>query len=192
MKTIILLTSNARKVDSMRAALFGLPIRLRVKNIWLPEIQSEDTGEVAGFAAQFGANKLNAPVIKMDSGFRVDVLGGFPGALVHIVSEKIGPVKFLKFLKQISNRDAQIESSIAFCAPGKKPLIFKGRCYGRVVNSLTISRGSFIDQLFIPYHKYNPQLKTMGELRKSSPESVKYFWGNAEEQFISWLKKGGW
>ena len=188
-KTITLITSNERKIKALKRAIEGFDIQLEIKNVELPEIQDIDTAKVAAFAAQYGANLLKKPVVKMDSGFYIEGLNGFPGTLVHFVDKLIGVERFFEMLKNLKNRKAWIENSLAFCKPGGEPVVFKSKCEGIVVNQLSSSEGSFIDRLFIPYHPKNKSLKTLGEIRKESPELFLEVWGegDAELKFVKWF-----
>ena len=188
-KTITILTGNKRKEKGLKKIFedLGIKIKIEIENPWLPEIQDSDTANVASFAARYGADLLKKPIIKMDSGFSVEELSGFPGTLVHSVDEQVGTERFFEILKNLKNRKAWIENSLAYCRPNKKPIIFKSKCKGVIVKQLLDSEGSFIDRLFIPYHSKNKELKTIGQIRKENPELFSEMWGDAELQFAKWL-----
>ena len=186
-KTILLLTGNERKKQSFEMAIAGFDIKVETDNLWTPEIQSRDNAEVAAYSAQYGANKLNRPVIKMDSGFFIDALNGFPGPFVKYVDTQIGAELFLKLLKDIKNRNANIKHSLAYCEPNGEPIVFNGGCDGTIVEEVRSESGSFIDKLFIANHPNNPQHKTMGEIKDENPVAFQSFWGDTNTQFAKWF-----
>lgn len=191
-KTIILLTGNPRKKDSLETALKNIGATnfiIKTRKMWLPEIQAEDSNEVALFATRYGSNLLKKPVIKMDSGFYINGLNGFPGPLVHSVDEQIGANQFFKILESLENRKASIKNSVAYCEPHKEPIVFSSGCEGKIVKKIFSAEGSFIDRLFIPSHPKNPKEKTIGQIRIDNPELIAEFWGDAESQLIKWLTK---
>ncbi len=186
-KKIILLTGNERKKKSFERAIAGYDILVEIQKPWIPEIQSENNSEVAAYSAKYGANLLNQPVIKMDSGFFIDGLNGFPGPFVSYVDKQIGADLFFKILSDITNRKARIKNSLAYCEPGEDPKIFESGCEGQITKTLSLSEGSFIDKLFIPDHTNNPQKKLMGEIRNENYQSFLDIWGDAEIQFAKWF-----
>lgn len=188
-KVITLLTGNERKKRSLEKAVKGFNVKIEIKDIWLPEIQHVDTEKVAALAARYGANLLKKPVVKMDSGFYIEELNGFPGTLVHIVDKQIGAERFFEILKNLKNRKAYIKNSFAYCEPGKDAMVFSSKCEGVIVEKLFSLKGSFIDRLFIPHHIKNKDLKTLGQIRKESAELFLEIWGDAELQFMKWFTK---
>lgn len=186
-KKITLLTGNERKKRSFEQAIVGYDIEVEIQKPWIPEIQSEDNGEVAAYSAEYGANLLNKPVVKMDSGFFIDGLNGFPGPFVCYVDKQIGADLFFNILKNLTNRNAKIKSSLAYCEPGGKPIIFESGCDGQIAEVLFQGEGSFIDRLFIPDHPNNPQKKFIGEIRNENYQKFLDIWGDAEIQFAKWF-----
>lgn len=189
MKKIILITSSEKKKNSFEKVLSKYDIGVEISDIWIPEIQDEDNTSVAKFSAQFGANLLNKPVVKMDTGLFIDSLNGFPGPYVKYVSEKIGAEKFFKMLESVENKKARISCALAFCEPNKEPVVFKGGCEGRIVDKIKSSDDSFIDKLFIPSHPQNKKNITIGEIRNRNYDQFLEIWGNPEEQFAKWYMK---
>jgi len=55
---------------------------LKTQKINLPEIQSMDVQEVAEHFVKCACEKLGKPVFKVDCGYYLEGLNGFPGALV--------------------------------------------------------------------------------------------------------------
>ena len=186
--SVTLLTGNERKKESLERAAINTNISITTKKVWLPEIQAIECEAVAAFAAEYGANHLNLPVIKMDSGFFIEELNNFPGTLVHSVDTFIGAERFFLLLEHAKNKKAKITNAIAYCEPKNKPVIFSSSCEGSIVSELRNEKGSFVDRLFVPTLK-NPTKKTMGELRIDNPQLAMELWGDAEVQLINWLKE---
>src|SRR5260221_2818596 len=132
MKKIVLLTTNERKRLSFSEAIknASLKIDIEANSLWIPEIQSLDNKAVASFAAQYAANLLKRPVIKMDSGFFVEELNNFPGALVHHVADTIGVSGFFRLAEGLENRNARISNAVAYCEPKGEPVVFESTCDG--------------------------------------------------------------
>lgn len=186
-KIITLMTGNPRKVESLQKAVAPYGYRVEVTKVQFPEIQSNSTAEIAAFAAQWLANKINKPCVKMDSGFFIKEFGCFPGAYVRWIDEGLGAKRFFEILKNTEDKRAMITCSVAYCEPGNNPVTFFSSVQGRVPKKLR-KEGSFIDRLFIPAD-HNPKKLTMGELRESDPETVTELWDKAEKKFIEWLSK---
>jgi XTP/dITP diphosphohydrolase len=187
-KNILLLTGNERKKRSFEKTIEGFDIEVEIEKPWIPEIQSEDNADVAAYSAQYGANFLKRPVIKMDSGFFIDGLDGFPGPFVQYVDKQIGADLFFRVLEDLEDRGAHIKNSLAYCEPGGEPVIFSSGCSGRIVEKIKPGSG-FIDRLFIADHPNNPNHKTMGEIREEDYEAFLSLWGDAELQFAEWFVK---
>ncbi len=122
-KAITLITANEGKKKYLEESAKGFDIKIEVEKIWLPEIQDNDTAKVASFAARYGADLLEKPVVKMDSGFFIEELNGFPGTLVNNVHKQIGAEKFFEIVKTLKNRSARIENSLAYCEPKKEAVV---------------------------------------------------------------------
>lgn len=165
-KSIILLTGNERKKKSFEKAVEAYAIAVKNLNPWIPEIQSSDNEEVAKYSAEFGAKLLGKPVIKMDSGFFIEGIGGFPGPLVKYVDNQIGAEMFFKILKDLRNRKAYIKNALAYCEPNQKPRVFVSVGKGTIVAKIRSAEGSFIDRLFIPSSSVNEKKLTLGEIRE--------------------------
>jgi len=186
-KIITLLTGNERKKRSFERAINGFPINVNIEKPWIPEIQATNNDEVVAYSARYGADLLHEPVVKMDSGFYIEALDGFPGPFVSYADDQIGADRFIKMLVGEKNRRARIQNSLAYCEPGQEPKIFRSGCAGLVVDRVAHKDGSFIDRLFIPDHKFNPEMLTMGDIRESNYELFLDIWGDAEIQFARWL-----
>lgn len=151
MKKITYVTGNWAKIASAKQALE--PLGYEIDNIKMdtPEIQSDDVTDVAKYSAQWAANELGKSVIKNDTGFFIKSLNNFPGAYMHYIDETLGIDKFLKLMEGIEDREAYFKESIAYCEPGKEPVVFEGITKGKIALEKDGKYGwGIIDHTFIP------------------------------------------
>lgn len=150
MKTITYVTGNQAKIESAKYALE--PLGFTIDNIKMetPEIQADDVVEVSKYSAKWACEKLNKPVLKNDSGLFIEELNGFPGVYTRFVDETIGENGVLKLLEGIENRNAYFKESIAYCEPGKDPVVFIGLTKGKIDTKRSGTNGWSWDFIFIP------------------------------------------
>ena len=132
MKKITYVTGNWAKIASAKQALE--PLGYEIDNIKMetPEIQADDVTDVSKYSAKWAAEKLGVPVLKNDSGLFVNSLKGFPGVYTHYADDTIGEEGLLKLMEGIEDRTAYFKESIAYCEPGKEPVVFEGLTKGRI------------------------------------------------------------
>lgn len=147
---ITFITGNAKKVQSAQAALDPFGIKVLQEKIDTPEIQDKDIRRVAEFSARFAANELKKPVIKVDVGFEIEVLNGFPGPFSKFVNEWLSPEKVLKLLDGETNRKAKFIDVVAYCEPSKEPISFIAETYGIISDKSSGENGWGIDKIFVP------------------------------------------
>jgi XTP/dITP diphosphohydrolase len=181
--TVTLVTKNQYKIDSMKKVLEPRGIKLDIESFEVPEIQADSCEEVARFSAEYAANECGKPVVKIDSGIFIEALNGLPGIYASQFQKKLGPEKVLKLMEGETNRKAKIIQAVAYCEPGKAPIVFSGGIEGIIADEVRGEEGMLIDFIFIP----KGSEMTMGELRKADPEKRTEAWGDAKEQFIVWM-----
>ena len=115
-----------------------------------PEIQADDVTEVSKYSAKWAAEKLGVPVLKNDSGLFVNALKGFPGVYTHYADDTIGEDGLLKLMEGIEDRTAYFKESIAYCEPGKEPVVFEGLTKGKIDIKKSGTFGWSWDFIFIP------------------------------------------
>lgn len=150
MISITFITGNAKKVQSVRAALDGYGIKVLQEKIDTPEIQDKDVRKVAEYSASFAANKLSKAVIKVDVGFEIEALNGFPGPFSKFINEWLSPDRILKLLENEKNRKARFTDVVAYCKPGKDPVSFVADTIGEITYKSSGNNGWGIDKIFIP------------------------------------------
>lgn len=150
MKTITFITGNQKKVQSAQSALEKFGIKVLQEKIETPEIQDKDIRKVAEFSARYASAKLNKSVIKVDVGFEIEALNGFPGPFSKFVNEWLSPEKILKLLEGEKNRSAKFIDVVAYCEPGKEPISFIAETKGNINENAFGENGWGIDKIFIP------------------------------------------
>lgn len=149
-KKITYVTGNWAKIASARKALEPLGYEVDNIKIETPEIQADDVTEVAKYSAKWAAEELKIPVMKNDSGLFVKALNGFPGVYTHYADDTIGEKGLLRLLKGAKDRSAYFKESIAYCEPGKEPIVFEGITKGKIALRKSGKYGWTWDKVFIP------------------------------------------
>lgn len=153
MQKITLVTGNKAKLINTRNKL--KPFGIEVDNIKMEtiEIQADTAEEVAAYSAKYAAEILKEPVLKIDSGLYVESLNGFPGPYTHYCEDTIGNKGLLKMMKGNINRNAEFREALAYCYPGKEPVVFSSITKGRIATRESGKYGWSWDFLFIPEGK---------------------------------------
>lgn len=156
-------TSNKNKVLEAQAKL-GKGFSVRQWDVDCPEIQADTLEEVALASARYVIEKY-APkeaFILEDAGLFVDALNGFPGPYSHFVHNTIGCEGILKLLdgKKGDVRKAHFEAVLVYCRQGKcqqgkRPVLFKGICRGKIADSEKGKNGFGFDPIFVPDSEKN-------------------------------------
>jgi len=149
-KTITYVTGNWAKIASAKQALE--PLGYIIDNIKMetPEIQADDVSEVAAYSAKWASEKLGKAVLKNDSGLFVNALKGFPGVYTHYADDTIGEDGLLKLMEGLEDRTAYFKETIAYCEPGKEPIVFEGITKGKIAREKSGTYGWSWDFVFIP------------------------------------------
>ena len=188
MEKLIYLTTNRNKVNEANEFFgkkYGFNLEIVNPDFEILEIQAKTCREVAAFSAEYAAKILNVPVLKSDTGLYLEALGGLPGPYNSYFDKQIGMEKFLKMIKDETNRKARIEHCFAFCEPGKKAIVFSGGGTGTIANEPRGNLGWWHDKFYIP----DGETKTLSELREIDYEKEDSYWGDAKDQFAKWYKE---
>ena len=183
-RTVCFATSNERKFREVSFVLhrFGINLkRLPGKGL---EIQSDDIGEVAKFAATRAAKVCRKPVIVEDTGLFINALGGFPGPYASFVFRSLGTEGVLKLLAGSEDRRARFESAVAYCEPDGKPRVFRGSVKGRIPKGAFGREGFGFDPIFVP----DARRVTLAEMKIEEKCRVSHR-GAAARKFGVWYGK---
>ena len=175
-------TTNILKVKLARKIFNELGIEVVQKNLDTPEIQSLDCKEVAEYSAEYAANLLNVPVLKNDSGFCIEALNDFPGALAKYAEGTLGAEGIIRLLDGKENRNCYWVEVLSYCEPGKKPVSFTSYTYGTISDKIVIGRGYEYDKIFKPLNDERT-FSTMSE-----EEQINYFDNDAYLKIAEYLK----
>lgn len=150
MKIISFVTGNIKKVQSAQEALKNTQIEVVQEDVETPEIQDIDISKVAEYSAKYAANQLRKAVIKVDVGFEIESLNGFPGPFSKFINKWLNPEKILKLLTDETNFRAKFIDVVAYCQPDQEPVSFKAETAGTIAKTPQGDNGWGIDKIFIP------------------------------------------
>lgn len=143
-------TTNEGKFKSALAALKGSGIELIQEKMEIPELQSLNGKEIAIASAKYAAEKLQKPIIKNDSYWRMEALNGFPGAYMSYMKKWLTPEDFVKLMEGKKDRRASLTQYFAYCEPGKEPMVFSTIIKGILATKPQGKSPYPIDNMFIP------------------------------------------
>lgn len=180
---IYYVTGNELKVKLAKSIFEKYGVEVVQENIDTPEIQSLDCKEIAEYSAKYASDLLNKPVLKNDSGFFIEALDGFPGALAKYAEDKIKAEGFIKLLENNSNRKAYWIEVLSYCEPGKKPVSFTSKSDGYISDRVVDGSGYDYDKIFIPEN----DTRTFSQM--SEEEHISFFNQDAYLGLLDYLNK---
>jgi XTP/dITP diphosphohydrolase len=162
MRTIIVATGNAGKLEEIRQILADLPVAIEsFRDHWAPVVMIPETGETflenAFQKAAWVYEKKQLWVLADDSGLEVDFLGGDPGVRsARYAGEQADDVlnnaKLLHNLEQCpaEKRTARFRCVIVLRMSEQNSIVAEGTCEGTIGFSPKGTGGFGYDPLFIP------------------------------------------
>jgi len=184
MKTVYTVTQNKYKVNDLQRAFDVYNIKVEQIDSDSPEIQADTCEEVVSFVSKYLATKYNKPIVKLDFGFFIDSLGGLPGVYAKYFHKKLGLKKILTLMDGEQNRKAYMSFALAYCEPGKEPVVFSHKIYGTITDKLKSSE-KWLTDILVP----DGETCTMGEIREHDREKELTYYGDAERKFAEWFVK---
>ncbi len=148
-KKLIFITGNKEKIAIARAALESAPVIIEARNIDCVEIQSDDISEIAKTAAKYASGKLEADVVKVDTGLFIEALNGFPGPYSSYVERHLTAEQILKLMRGEKNRKAVYREALAYCEAGGEPVVFTASTEGEIAARASGKFGWNFDRIFI-------------------------------------------
>jgi len=181
-KEVFLVTNNKMKILVANDAINDERILVKQLAKDTPEIQSMDVEEIAKCSAKWAANQYQKPVLKMDNSLWIEAYKGFPGPFVAYVDKALGKEGIMKLMEGVANRNAKYIMAVAYCEPGKEPIVESDILNGRISKTLQGEYGWFSDHFFIA-EKYD---KPMGcypdeERKKMWPQD---FWKRITQRIL--------
>jgi inosine triphosphate pyrophosphatase len=146
METIYFITGNENKLKEARDILE--PFKVENKVLPIPEIQG-DRFDIVRTKAKFASDKFNLPVFVDDTNLCLSALSDLPGPYIDDFLKAIGREGIVKMLHGFEDKSAKAICMIAYCEPGKDPVIFEGLTEGEIVSPRGSSKFGF-DPIFQP------------------------------------------
>jgi len=179
-------TTNTMKFEIAQAYFAKLPgdYELVQCAIDTPEIQDASVEEIARQSAVWAAKEIGEPCIKMDAGFFITALNGFPGPFVKYINDWLTQDDFLGLLDGKDDRSAYFEDATAIGFPDGSSEVFSLKSHGSI--SLVKDQHNTrwpANLLFVPTgHDH-----ALGSL---SAEEQNKFWGDGNwPRLIEYLKR---
>jgi len=149
------------------------------------ELQSDDVGEVASFAARECARNYKRPVFVEDTGLFVDALRGFPGPYASFAFSTLGTAGLLRLLEGVEDRRASFRSAIAYYEPAKGVRLFLGSVRGTMSCRAEGNSGFGFDPIFVP----DGGKLTLAQMTLEQKCGVSHR-GEAARRFGLWFRRG--
>lgn len=146
---ILFITGNKEKIAIAKTILNNENIEIVPMKIECPEIQNDDNETIAINSAKYASDYTKSSVVKVDTGFYIEALNGFPGPYAEYVERKLDAEDILKMMENKTNRNVYYKEVLAYCEYGKDPIIFTTYTYGKISEVLSGSEGYNFDRLFI-------------------------------------------
>ncbi|OGD78686.1 hypothetical protein A2368_02120 [Candidatus Collierbacteria bacterium RIFOXYB1_FULL_49_13] len=179
MRKIVFVTGNEYKFQVAVEALKPYGIELEQIRLETPEIQSTKVEDVAGFSAKWVSEKLDRPAVLTDAGYYIQALCGFPGPFIKWVNSWLTAENYVKLMEGKVDRKIVVKECLAYCEPGKEPVVFVGEFVGQMAEKVGAKGTTPINEVFIPegFDRVESEI--------SREEMVK-FWGTSG----NWQKLG--
>ena len=180
---ILFITGNKEKIAIANAVLEPQKIKVTPLKMDCPEIQADNNEQIAIASAKYASDFTKSDVVKVDSGFYIEALNGFPGPYAEYVERKLDAQYILKLLADEANRTAYYKEVLAYCEYGKEPIVFTTHTYGKIDTELSGTDGYNFDRIFI----CDGDDKTMAHF--SQRQRAKKYSHQNWENLVAYLKK---
>lgn len=164
---IAFVTGNERKFNNAKAFFKDTEIVLTQEKMDTPEIQADEIKDVAEYSAKYAGEILGKAVIKVDVGFFIEELNGFPGPYVKYINKWLSPDNILSLCKNIKNRRCYFEDVVSCYIPNIGIKTFSTKTYGKLAEEPLGENGWRIDKIFVP-DGYNTTLANMSDEERGS------------------------
>jgi XTP/dITP diphosphohydrolase len=147
---ITYVTGNWAKVQSAKEKLEPYGIEIDNVKLDIREIQADDVESIAKFSAEEARDILHTNVLKNDTGFFVEALGGFPGPYAHYADDTIAEDGVLKLMEGVENRRAYFKEAFAYAKVDGETKVFVSVTPGTIALEKSGTYGWSWDFIFIP------------------------------------------
>ncbi|MBI2147197.1 non-canonical purine NTP pyrophosphatase [Candidatus Woesearchaeota archaeon] len=182
---VAFITSNEGKAAEVRAMM--RPTLIDIIKLTLPEVQGESEF-IAREKAKYACAELQRPVFVDDTQLCFSAWDGLPGPYISSFIKRLGPLKLYHLLDGQQDKAVNAVCTIAYCEPGKDPVLFVGEVYGTLVpprrNTDRTDAESFgWDPIFQPMGSE----RTFGEMSLAEKNRVSHR-GLAVQKFKEYLR----
>ena len=148
-----------------------------------PEIQDASVEEIARQSAIWAAKDIGEPCIKVDVGFFITALNGFPGPFVKYVNDWLNQEDFLRLMEDKDDRSAYFEDATAIGYPDGTSKVFSLKNHGSIALFKDPASNRWpANLLFIP----SGRDVTLGSM---SDDDQNEYWGDGNwSRLIEFLK----
>lgn len=136
-------TGNSHKFQDAKRYLGEYGIKIEQKVLEIQEIQSDSVEEIAVDKAKKAYEILKKPLFVNDSGWYISALNGFPGPLMHYMSQWLNPQDFLNLMQGKENRDI-ILKQVNVYYDGTTVQLFVHETIGKIIKEVR-GEGRLID-----------------------------------------------
>lgn len=150
----------------------GKEFRLVQHAIDTPEIQADSVEEIASQSALWVARATGESSVKMDVGFYIEALNGFPGPFVKYINEWLSQEDIITLMQGKNNRNAYFKDALAIAYPDGTTKVFLSKTNGTIAGTVDPDNTKWtMNSLFIP-HGHSQTLGSMSDHEQAA------FWNN--------------
>jgi len=114
--TVNIITKNLGKLMAAKKTFDKYKITVKQINKEYPEIQAENSLEIAKFTAMQSAKELNKAVVREDHSLFINALS-IPGPYTSYIEKRLSAVKLLEILKNQKDRSGYFEIATVYAEP---------------------------------------------------------------------------
>ncbi|MDY6778159.1 MAG: non-canonical purine NTP pyrophosphatase [Candidatus Nanohaloarchaea archaeon] len=114
MTTITFVTDNSDKLERAQRLTQDHAINIQQHRLELPETQHIDVSTVSQQKAAYAREHVEPPFFVSDTGYLIDALDGFPGALLKPVLRTLGTERLCRLVTDQDDRTADFLSVLTY------------------------------------------------------------------------------
>ena len=187
---ITFITGNKKKAEQVCKFFKEANISITHQALEYDEPSGLSVQETAQHGAKECAEKLQKTVFVDDTGIFFEDYTGFPGAEPKRVFQKIGYTGLLEKIKNGKTKKAKFLCVLAYCEPGKEPILFEGTLQGKLIPELRAPLG-YDPENYVPFDRFFIQEgydQTLAELRAQGKKFESHR-SKACQKLAEYLKK---
>lgn len=185
MKTILLATTNHRKIREANETLNPLNIGVESVSIDIDEIQHHDSAEIAKAKARAAFQIVKKPVVVQDTSWEIPALGGFPGGYMKDIAGWWVPEDWMALMSRHEDRTIFCVEHVVYF-DGENIEHFQARYTGTFVDTPKGSDGDSLDKsVSIHDGKTMAEMHDLGKLATEDTDLQHWV------QFGEWYKSRG-